>query len=331
MGGTYYDEGTSKYIVSVRVAQMTYFFMFRLILCSAWLGTMIAVGVAFVALSNKETRKSNLFRLQCTCVLLTILYDASEVGNVSYRLKTLTFRSNQTINYDAYTHWTSAGHFAEHFIPVLADAALLFRISSFFPFPVYSKRKRLYIFAPFWFLLISRAIVSILVAAFYSVQYFSGVVWVNVDPLPYHIPPMYSLSGFSYGATVELAMGSLYCTMASSILIFKAYQLAKSRLAVNNKKRVQARMRFFAEALLMCCIPPIFISIAAPIQLLAFTTYSYYRESLTLLANTSVIFSILATSWSSIRADWTKDQTYVSNTGQKSSVDAEQLHQMTIN
>lgn len=331
MGGTYYNEETSKYIVSVNVAQMTYFFMFRLILCSAWLGTIIAVGVAFVSLSNKESRKTNLFRLQCICVILTILYNASEIGNVLYRLKTLTFRSNQTINYDAYTHWTSAGHFAEHFIPILSDSALLFRISSFFPYPVYSKRSRFYIFAPFWFLLVCRALLSILIAAFFTVQWLTGVVFDEIDPLPYHVPPMYALSGFCYAATVELSMASLYCTLASSILLFKAHQLTKSRLSVNNKEKVQARMRFFAEALLMCCIPPIFLNIAAPIQLMGpFTTYSYYRESETLLVNITVIFSILATSWSSIRTDWSNPKGNNSTLGGQSLPVLRKLNKISI-
>ena len=73
-------------------------------------------------------------------------------------------------------------------------------------------------------------------------------------------------------------------------------------------------MRFFAEALLMCCVPPIFLNIAAPIQLMRTTpTYSYFREIGTLLVNVTVVFSILATSWSSIRDDWSNKSTNVSN------------------
>ena len=163
---------------------MIYFFMFRLIFCSAWLGTILAVGIAFIALSKKEQKRTNLFRLQSFCVFLTIIYNASEVGNVLYRLKTLTFRSNQTLNYTAYTHWTSFGHCAEHLIPILADSALLFRISSFFPFPIYSKKARFFILSPFWFLIICRFILAILVIPFILVQWFSGIEINPMDSIP---------------------------------------------------------------------------------------------------------------------------------------------------
>lgn len=310
---------------------MIYFFIFRLILCSVWLGAIIVVGIAFFSLSNKNQKKTNLFRLQCICILLTILYNASEIGNVLYRLKTLIFRSNQVMKYAAYSHWTSLGHVAEHAIPTLADSALLFRISSFFPFPVYSKRVRLYVLTPFWILLICRAILSIMVGAFMSVQLLTGVTWRTSDPLPIHYSPDYALWGYCVVATMELSMASLYCILASSILLLKAYRLAKSQFSVNNQKRVIARMQFFAEALMMCFIPPIFINLAAPIQLMGpFTTYAFFREGETILVNVSVICSILATSWSRIREDWSNNSPYNSSPDHLTLAHPDQLHGMTI-
>lgn len=335
MGGTYYNEETSTFIVSKRVSLMIYFFMFRLILCSAWLGTTFTVGIAFMSLSSKEQKKTYLFRLQCLCVVLATIYNASEVGNVLYRLKILTFRSDQVMNYTAYTHWTSFGHSAEHLIPLLSDSALLFRISSFFPYPVYSKRFRFLLLTPFFVLIVCRTILGILMGVFFSIQWLTGIVWRTDDPLPYHHPPNYSVWGYCYVATLELSMGSLFCTLASAILLFKAHQLAKSHFSVNNKKRINARMRFFAEALMMCFIPPIFLNIAAPIQLMppVYTGYTYFRESETLLVNLSVICSILATSWSNIREDWSSNsnQTYVSNFDKKTLTYPDQLHGITIN
>lgn len=145
---------------------------------------------------------------------------------------------------------------------------------------------------------------TFLLTAILLVQWLSGLTFYAYDAMLLWDPPQWSYNGYSATTTLELSMGILYCIGASSLLLFKAYSLARTRISINNRKRVRARMQFFAEAILMCCIPPIFLNVAAPVQLIGFTRYAYYLETETLLVNTSVIFSILGTSWSNIRADW---------------------------
>lgn len=308
MGGTYWNDESSTFEYDEQASVMAYFNVFRLILCSAWLGAMTVVAMAYFYLPKKERRATKLFRLQGTCVVLAILYNASETGNVLYRLNSLTYLASQNMDYRWYCAWRSAGHFAEHAIPILSDCALLFRISSFYPRPIHSRKARLLILSPFWFLLGSRTILTFLLTAFLLVQWLSGLQFYAYDALLIWDPPVWSYDAYSATTVLEFSLGSVFCVAASTLLLFKAYQLAKSRISFNNKARMKERMQFFAEALLMCCVPPIFLNIAAPVQLLAFSNYAYYRETGTLLVNVTVIFSILATSWSNIRADWGKGQ-----------------------
>lgn len=132
MRDTYWNDATSTFNYGPNAYKMIHFIVMRMILCWAWFGAILTVGIVFLSLSNKEQRKTNLFRLQCLYVVLTILYNAFEAGNMMYRLKSLTFLSDQNLNYPIYSIWGSFGQFGEHIIPTLSDSALLFRISSFF-------------------------------------------------------------------------------------------------------------------------------------------------------------------------------------------------------
>ncbi|PWN32684.1 uncharacterized protein FA14DRAFT_181365 [Meira miltonrushii] len=279
MGGTYWNEEFSTFEYDEKASEMAYFNVFRLVLCSTWLGAMTVVAIAYYYLSKEDRRATKLFRLQGTCLVLTVLYNASETGCVLYRLDSLTYLASQNMNYRGYCAWRSVGIFAEHAIPILSDSALLFRISSFYPSPIVSGKARLLILSPFWFLLGSRTILTFLLTAIILVQWLSGLQPYAYDAMLLWDPPVWSYDGYSATTVLEFSLGSIYCIAASSLLLFKAYQLAKSRISFNNKAGVKAKMRFFAEALLMCCVPPIFLNVAAPIQLLAFYNYAYYRET----------------------------------------------------
>lgn len=312
MGGTYWSDESLAFEYDEPASQMAEYNVFRLILCSTWLGAMFVIAVAYFHFSKKEKRRTRLFQLQGFCAILALLYNVSETGIALFRLNSFTYQADQNMDYRWYCAWRSAGYFAEHVIPILSDSALLFRVSCFYPTPVYSKNARLLILLPFWFLLASRSILSVLLTAFILAQWLSGMQSHPSDVMLLWDPPLWSYNGYSTATALEFSLASVYCIAVSALLLYKAYQLANSLFYVNNKQKVKGRMRFFAEALLMCCVPPIFFNIAVLIQLLAFYNSAYYRETATLLVNTTVIFSILATSWSNIRADWSNKQTHIS-------------------
>lgn len=158
-------------------------------------------------------------------------------------------------------------------------------------------------------MLICRGILSILVFAFTLVQWLRNEEVFPIDKKLVNVSPIWSINGYKATVILELSMGSLFCIIASAILLFKAHQLANARIVSHNKAKINTRMRFFAEALLMCCIPPTLLNIAAPVQLMKTPpSYLFFREIGSLLVNMTVIFNILATSWSSIRTDWSNNQ-----------------------
>lgn len=101
----------------------------------------------------------------------------------------------------------------------------------------------------------------------------------------------------------EFTIQAFYCLYAALLLLYKAAQFTLCFGSPLARRGVRQKMRFFCEALLMTFIPPVAFAIAAAGTLQCSSDhYCYYREMTGTLLNTSVLFGLLATSWSSIRA-----------------------------
>ena len=190
-----------------------------------------------------------------------------------------------------------------HFVPLLAESTLLLQISSFFPRPLYSILFRFGVLAPFAVLLISRLGLSIANANLIIRAWNSNHEYSN-SPFPV-ITFTHWLDKARIFALTEYALGMIYCIMASSFLLYKAYNFVHSS-KITFLPPIKRKLRFLTEAIFMCFLPPAALTIAGlttRIQpSLSMGKPLYQQQNTTsILVNVSVLCALLATSWSSVR------------------------------
>lgn len=274
--------------------------LLRILFCSSWLGLFVAVAVTFAVLSTEKQRRGPVFVVQCISFPLAIVYNLQETI-ISYHRFVGTFaKPGQHVDFTNYVNVLAADLALEHFIPLIADLALLFKIRSFFPRPVYSYRRQMLMLAPLVALWIPRLGLGI------ANTYFIYKLESTVSLQPHRAYP--AVVGVEWirptfiTGQVEYGLGAVYSLYAACVLLYKARRFSKMHSSQLRRHVLQRRIRFFIEASLMSFIPPVGFSIAAIcVMNVPSNKYAYYREMSGSIVNTSVLFGLLATSWSSIR------------------------------
>lgn len=300
MGGSAWDADDEEFHLDVWDKSMMRKSAIRMVFSSIWLGIFAAVAVTFGILSTREQRRGPVFFIQCISFPLAITYNLQEVIIAFHRFIGTFALPEESIQYETYLRVHVLDISLEHFIPLISDLAVLCKIRSFYPHPLYSFRQQSLILLPFICLLIPRLGLSI--ANTYAVyRSESSVEWSSDKSFP-------GILGFDWvpmlraTSQAEYGLQAVYCAGSAIILLYKSLSFTNLRSAQLRRDLVQRRLRFFVEALLMTFIPPFAFSIAAASVLdCPATEYCYYREMAGSVVNTSVLFGLLATTWSSIR------------------------------
>lgn len=300
MGGSAWDADDEEFHLDIWDKSMMRKSAIRMVFSSIWLGIFAVVAVTFGILSTKEQRRGPVFFIQCISFPLAITYNLQEVIIAFHRFVGTFALPDESIEYETYLRVHVLDISLEHFIPLISDLAVLCKIRSFYPHPLYSFRQQTLILLPFICLLIPRLGLSI--ANTYAVyRSESSVEWSPDKSFP-------GILGFDWvpmlraTSQAEYGLQATYCAGSAIILLYKSLSFTNLRSAQLRRDLIQRRLRFFVEALLMTFIPPFAFSIAAASVLdCPATEYCYYREMAGSVVNTSVLFGLLATTWSSIR------------------------------
>ncbi|PWN37518.1 uncharacterized protein FA14DRAFT_152896 [Meira miltonrushii] len=300
MGGSAWNADDEEFHLDIWDKSMMRKSAIRMVFSSVWLGIFAAVAITFGILSTREQRRGPVFFIQCISFPLAITYNLQE-AIIGFHRFTGTFAfPDESIHYETYLRVHVLDISLEHFIPLISDLAVLCKIRSFYPHPLYSFRQQTLILLPFVSLLIPRLGLSI--ANTYAVyRSESSVEWSPDKSFP-------GILGFNWvpmlraTSQAEYGLQAVYCAGSAIILLYKSLSFTNLRSAQLRRDLVRRRLRFFVEALLMTFIPPFVFSIAAASVLdCPATKYCYYREMAGSVVNTSVLFGLLATTWSSIR------------------------------
>lgn len=155
----------------------------------------------------------------------------------------------------------------EHWIPLISDVAIIFKVIGFYPSQLYSSRSRILRLTPPIFLLLSRT------ALICYLTYISNVIYTQASSLSGQVKQVFSLDLldiFVYIATTIFATQAAFCLYASCFLIYKICQFyfnLKQQHDGGGKAVIRKKSRLFVEITCMTFIPPFFLSILCAVFL----------------------------------------------------------------
>lgn len=185
--------------------------------------------------------------------------------------------------------------------PVVADSTLAFKLASLYPTWSHSVMKRTLILGPFCLTLLLRFVIFLL------------VIWTGVH---YYLLPVVRGASYYVSApptlavlqTVDAILQLTSCSFASVLMLQRALGVSwrANRHGSNSSPDEAApwrHLRFFFESVFMSFLPPVFCQLIIVITIFLMTEAAgiAYTYGITLNVVFSLWFSILATSWSTIR------------------------------
>lgn len=151
----------------------------------------------------------------------------------------------------------------EHWIPLVSDIAIIFKIIGFYPLQLYTTKGRILRLTPPAFLLIARA------ALICYLTYVANMLYTQASSLSGQVKQVISLDlldMFVYIGTAIFATEAAFCLYASGLLIFKICQFYMN-LKQQDGTAIRRKSRLFIEITCMTFIPPLFLSIACAVLL----------------------------------------------------------------
>jgi len=290
--------------------------VWRLVCNSTWLGTFSIAFILFILLSTRRQRRSILFSIQTGLIILTIVYNSTALANADLRFKIAWIKEENRNKYWNFARLDVANLSLEHWITILADGSLLFHIiPTFFPSKQFNKKQQFVYLFPFLIIMAARIALTI------SNSYFSwmtqkDIEWVpnRSSPLPYGTRWMGAMENTS---KAEYILAGTYNIFISAFLLFKAYTISEAKSQIDSKflrpiyptEILFKSAKFVQEAVLMCyTLPIVFRFVVVGLLSCSNNKYCYDRELSLTVINTSVICSIFATTWSSIKPIRSKDE-----------------------
>ncbi|PWN45091.1 hypothetical protein IE81DRAFT_328356 [Ceraceosorus guamensis] len=287
--------------------KLTQFNARQAIFMAFWTGFMGLFATAFVLLSTPAQRRRPLFSIQCILLILTLIYNGIDLA-YTY-LYTANFIEQLGQNRSQPTPWPEAEPTIEimsHLLPFLIDLTLIIKVAAFYPKRIYYVAwRRLLPIAPLIVVALAR-----LATMIYSVQqWYLGYVTLDEkvgvetsDDNPLWIAELRATRNATKAALAETILQIVFCAYASGILLYKAVTFLKH---AERSPALKRSIVFLVEAILMSFLPPLIvqiISIGLTASTSSNTSISFaaaYCRALNVYL--SMIFSILATSWSTIR------------------------------
>lgn len=151
----------------------------------------------------------------------------------------------------------------EHWIPLIAESAIIFKIIGFYPAQLYTVKSRILRCSPPAFLLIARA------ALICYLTYIANILYTQAASLSGQVKQVVSLdilNMFEYIGTAIFATEAAFCLYTSSFLIYKIYQFYRN-LKQQDGSGIKRKSRLFVEITCMTFIPPLFLSILCAVLL----------------------------------------------------------------
>lgn len=289
--------------------------VWRLVCNSSWLGTFTIAFILFILLSTRRQRRSILFSIQCGLFILAIGYNSSALANADLRFKMAWIKQEDRQKYWSIARLDVANLSLEHWITILADGSLLFHIiPTFFPSKHFNKQQRLICLLPFLIIMMARVALTL------ANSYFSWMSEKEIEWVPNRSIPLPSGTRWTdvmdNTAKAEYILAGIYSIVISAFLLFKSYTILEAKSKMDNEfsgpvypiSIALKSAKMTQEAVLMCYTLPIVFRFVVVGLLDCPSKYCYDREISLTIINTSVICSIFATTWSTIRPIRSKDE-----------------------
>jgi hypothetical protein len=152
----------------------------------------------------------------------------------------------------------------EYWIPLVSDAAIIFKVMGFYPSQLYSLRSRTLRASPPIFLLLVRT------ALICYLTYISNVIYTEATSLSGQVKQVFSLDLldiFVYVGTTIFAIEAAFCLYTSCFLIYKICQFYFNLKQQDDGRIIRRKSRLFVEITCMTFIPPFFLSILCAVFL----------------------------------------------------------------
>lgn len=258
------------------------------ILIAAFGSATVPVAVVFVLFSTPNMRRHPIFWIQSAALTFAIIASLLEVS--SYGIDT----DSQSNKLGTYLNLQLAKEVFKWLVPPLTDTALIFRLLAFYPDTLHSQQKRAAIVAFPVLIKVPRLVAIIINLTYACKSYLSPTLISWTKTLKFQL--------------MEVSLQILDNSYVSTFLLIRSYRFshASSHLSICSSQ-TQRRARLLIESITMSFVPAIFTQIVLATLLLV----PIARHDLLLFANEgacffasniylSLMFSLLATSWSSI-------------------------------
>lgn len=268
--------------------------MFTFVLC---------VELLYLLFSTSAARRSLLFLINTFSFLLAAVYFILLANRATLMIQVLV-GGDASRNVDLATHIT-VHTFLSLFAPLVAESTLTFKLIAFYPSWHASRIKRLAIIGPYVIILLVRLAASFVV--------LWATVKTDIEPAKKGVD-LFDYTAYNEGQIVRLVdsclqlAGSAYVSflfLRRSFLYHRRTQLSVSSSFASNSTSppVKRRLRFFVESVCMTFIPPVCLHVIIVTTLNYDTRRSESALTWAIAFNVafSYAFSILATSWSTIR------------------------------
>lgn len=304
MLGTFWNESDQTFQIDEMSTYFFYVVCWRMIYFGFWAGLFLVVFILHIFLTSPNRRKTSIYHLHMIILPITIIFN---IDQIVFWYKSFIYawlKPGQDLgSKDAVNYLVISNELLIHILPLLAESTLLLQIASFFPRPLYSIRFRFGIFAPFALLLTTRLTLSITSATF-VIRAWNSTYTIPSAPFPV-IKFTDWLEKARITALIEYILGMVYCLFASTFLLYKAYNFVHSS-KLSHRPPIERKLRFLTEAIFMCFLPPAALTIAGVSTRLKHSSSMgkplYQQQRITSgLVNISVLFALLATTWSSVR------------------------------
>ncbi|UZJ57344.1 hypothetical protein CBS101457_006664 [Exobasidium rhododendri] len=246
---------------------------------------LVPIAFVFVLFSTPRSRQTPIFWIQCFALALAMAQAAIETSSYHIDIETNGLHPQLFFNLCA------ARESLKWITPWVTDCALVFKILYFYPRTLYSRKKQVSIGA-FPALIKVPRLVVIIINLVIMCRAFAKQETTWASGLKFQV--------------AEIAMQVADNSYCSSILLYKSWKFySASSGHVSRTARAQRRARHIVESIAMSFVPALCIQIAFLVvqaipgdnayELLEAQNYLFIFN-----VYVSLIFSILATSWSSI-------------------------------
>ena len=246
---------------------------------------LVPISLVYVLFSTPRSRRQPIFWIQSLALLLAMAQAAVEVASYHVDIDT------NGLHPPVFFTLCAARESLKWIVPWLTDCALVFKILYFYPRSLYNRKKQVTMVAFPAIIKVPRLVVIainlvIMCRAFTAQE----TTWAN---------------GLKF-QVAEIAMQVADNSYCSSILLYKSWRFfSASSNRVSRTARAQRRARHIIESIAMSFVPALCIQIAfLVVQAIPGNDANRLVEAQNYLfifnVYISLIFSILATSWSSI-------------------------------